>query len=392
MHIGKMEKNEIQKKRINEADYIDITVFIRAFLRLARRYILLVCPIIVCLTACINLLSRVLVKEQYVTEASFVIGVTLLDDYSYNYNLPAIRDDYVVQMSEAFKAVIKSEYMYYLLEEELGRDITGEIYWENAYGTNMGGVYVISDSMENAELLRDTVIACLPKALFTTLGDIELKVLEKSERTEVLHENLKSPLIWGGGGVIGGIFVYLGIIFLLTLWRHDIETTEDMLKITDLPCLGKMPDFRNGYERSFSEFRKQLANVIEQQQVKTILFTGGYKKRGQTELLNKLNNICLSHGEKVLCINMDLSKAPKTGEQIQKELNQHIKKAMKKADLVIINGPGYEQTFELLTIADCVDGIVYIVKAGYDQMENTKEAIDTLGFAKADFMGYVITA
>ncbi len=390
MHIGKMEKNEIQKKRINEADYIDITVFIRAFLRLARRYILLVCPIIVCLTACINLLSRVLVKEQYVTEASFVIGVTLLDDYSYNYNLPAIRDDYVVQMSEAFKAVIKSEYMYYLLEEELGRDITGEIYWENAYGTNMGGVYVISDSMENAELLRDTVIACLPKALFTTLGDIELKVLEKSERTEVLHENLKSPLIWGGGGVIGGIFVYLGIIFLLTLWRHDIETTEDMLKITDLPCLGKMPDFRNGYERSFSEFRKQLANVIEQQQVKTILFTGGYKKRGQTELLNKLNNICLSHGEKVLCINMDLSKAPKTGEQIQKELNQHIKKAMKKADLVIINGPGYEQTFELLTIADCVDGIVYIVKSGYDQRENVEEAIFSLGFTQAKLLGYVM--
>ena len=324
------------------------------------------------------------------TEASFVIGVTLLDDYSYNYNLPAIRDDYVVQMSEAFKAVIKSEYMYYLLEEELGRDITGEIYWENAYGTNMGGVYVISDSMENAELLRDTVIACLPKALFTTLGDIELKVLEKSERTEVLHENLKSPLIWGGGGVIGGIFVYLGIIFLLTLWRHDIETTEDMLKITDLPCLGKMPDFRNGYERSFSEFRKQLANVIEQQQVKTILFTGGYKKRGQTELLNKLNNICLSHGEKVLCINIDLSKALKTGEQIQKELNQHIKKAMKKADLVIINGPGYEQTFELLTIADCVDGIVYIVKSGYDQRENVEEAIFSLGFTQAKLLGYVM--
>ena len=122
-----MDKNETQKKRINEADYIDITVFIRAFLRLVRRYLLLVCPMIVCLTICMNLLSRALVKEQYVAEASFVVGVTRSDDFSYHYNLSEIRNDYVVQMSEAFKAVVKSEYIYYLLEEELGENIPGEI-------------------------------------------------------------------------------------------------------------------------------------------------------------------------------------------------------------------------------------------------------------------------
>ena len=127
-----MGKNETQKKRINEADYIDITVFIRAFLRLARRYFWLVCPIIVCLAACLNLMSRVLVKEKHVASASFVVGVTLLDDFSFNYTLADTWNDYVVQMSEAFKAVVQSEYMYYLLEEETGRDIPGDIYWENA--------------------------------------------------------------------------------------------------------------------------------------------------------------------------------------------------------------------------------------------------------------------
>ena len=394
-----MEKNETQKKRINEADYIDITVFIRAFLRLARRYFWLVCPIIVCLAACINLMSRVVVKERYVASASFVIGVTLLDDYSYNYTLSDTWGDYVVQMSEAFKSVIQSEYMYDLLEEETGRDIPGEIYWENAYGTNMGGIYTVSDSIENARQLRDAVIAVLPKALFTTIGDIELKVLETSERTEVLHERWKSPLIWFGGGIIGGIFVYLGIIFLAALLRHDIETPEDMHKLTDISCLGRLPksgkatsNKQSDYNRSFSEFRRQLADVIEQQQVKTLLFTGGYKKRGQAELLDKLNSDWNSQGKKVARIHMDLSKEPGDVAQIQEELNQQIENALKESDLVIVSGPDYGQTIELLTMADCVDGIIYIVKAGYDQMENTKEAIDTLGFAKADFMGYVITA
>ena len=402
-----MEKNEKQKNRINEADYIDIPVFIRSFLRLARRYFLLVCPIIVCLTVCMSLLSRVLVKERYSANASFVVGVTLAGEFSYNYTLPTIRYDYIVQMSEAFKSVTKSDYMQYLLEEELGKRIPGEIKWESAKGTNMGGVYVVSDSPENAAQLRDAVIACLIKGLFTTLGDIEIKILDSSERTEVTHEYLRSPLLWGGVGILGGIFAYLGIIFLVALWRHDIETSEDMTKISDLPCLGSLPKTgktsskqqqdhirsrNNEYNRSFSEFRKQLADAIEQKQIKTLLFTGGNEKRGQKELLGKLNHDWISQGKKVLRIDMDFSKGPNIGRQIREELNQYIEKALKDVDLLIINGPGFEKTVELLTMADCVDGIVYIVKAGYDQTENTKEAVSTLGFTQAELIGYVITA
>ena len=171
-----------------------------------------------------------------------------------------------------------------------------------------------------------------------------------------------------------------------------------MLKITNLSCLGRLPkagkttsNKQSDYNRSFAEFRRQLADAIEQQQVKTLLFTGGYKKRGQTELLDKLHNDWTSQGKKVARIHMDLSKQPGNVAKIQEELNQQIESALKASDLILISGPDYGQTMELLTMADCVDGMVYIVKAGYDQTENTKEAMDTLGFAKADLMGYVIT-
>ena len=410
-----MENNETQRKRryrsqkqvVNAADYIDIPAFIRTFLRLARRYLLLVFPIIICLTACISMLSRVLVKEQYVAEASFVVGVTLSDDFSYNYTLSTVRDDYVGQMSGALQAVSNSEYMGYLLEEELGKTIPGEIHWKSAQGTTMGGGYTISDSMENAVQLRDAVITCLPKAVFTTIGDIEIKVLETTERTEVVRESLKSPVIWVGAGGFGGIFAYCGIIFLFTLWRHDIENSEDMLKITNLPCLGTLtgsgkmfPGIRSGHarsgknehDRSFTEFEKQLAGFIKQKQAKTILFTGDCRKRGQTKLLDRINHDWISQGKKIKLMNMDITDEKKTGGQIREELNQQLGKAPEEADLVIINGPGCEQTVELLTIADCVDGIVYIVKAGYDQLEHTKEAISTLEYTQAELIGYVITA
>ena len=80
-----------------------------------------------------------------------------------------------------------------------------------------------------------------------------------------------------------------------------------------------------------------------------------------------------------------------TTVQIQEELNQQIEEALKESALLIIDGPDYEQTIELLSAADCVDGIVYIVKAGYEQMEYAEEAIRTIGFARAKFLGYVIT-
>ena len=402
-----MKKNETLKKQINEADYIDLTVYIRTFLRLARRYLLLVCPMIVCLTVGMKLLSGAMVKEQSTAEASLVVGVTLSDNLSFNYGNSEIREDYFAQMSDAFQTVIKSEYMYYLLEEELGRVIPGEVNWNSVYGTNMGGIYVVSDTMEEAIQLRDAVIHCLPTALFTTLGDIALRVLETSERTEIIHEEMTSPLIWVGAGVIGGILAYLGIIFLITLWQHDIETSEDMAKITDLPCLGSLPKTRkssskkqpkhvlphnlNEYNGAFSEFRKQLEDAIERQQVRTLLFTGGYKKRGQTELLDKLVHDWTDQGKKVQSIKMASSKVSNTTVQIQEELNQQIEEALKESALLIIDGPDYEQTIELLSAADCVDGIVYIVKAGYEQMEYAEEAIRTIGFARAKFLGYVIT-
>ncbi len=402
-----MKKNETLKKQINEADYIDLTVYIRTFLRLARRNLLLVCPMIVCLTVGMKLLSGAMVKEQSTAEASLVVGVTLSDNLSFNYGNSEIREDYFAQMSDAFQTVIKSEYMYYLLEEELGRVIPGEVNWNSVYGTNMGGIYVVSDTMEEAIQLRDAVIHCLPTALFTTLGDIELRVLETSERTEIIHEEMTSPLIWVGAGVIGGILAYLGIIFLITLWQHDIEASEDMAKITDLPCLGSLPKTRkssskkqpkhvlphnlNEYNGAFSEFRKQLEDAIERQQVRTLLFTGGYKKRGQTELLDKLVHDWTDQGKKVQSIKMASSKVSNTTVQIQEELNQQIEEALKESALLIIDGPDYEQTIELLSAADCVDGIVYIVKAGYEQMEYAEEAIRTIGFARAKFLGYVIT-
>ena len=404
-----MERNETEKKQINEADYIDITVFIRAFLRLARKYFLLVCAFFICLTAVISIMSRVMVKEQHVAEVSFVIGVKLLDDFSYNYTLTDIREDYITQMSDAFQSVISSEYMQDLLYEELGRYIPGEINWQSTYGTNLAGINVVSDSLENAVQLRDAVITCLPTALFSTIGDIELKVLGTSEQTEVSHEELASPIIWVGAGAFGSIFAYLGIIFFITLWHHDIETSEDMAKITDLPCLGNLPktgkrtsktqsnsplvpDINDAYNRSFSEFRIQMEEVLEEQQVKILLFTGGYKKRGQKKILEKLVQDWMTQGRKVHCINMSLSKGPNTTVQIQEELNQQIEESLKENDLIIINGPGYEQAIELLSIADCVDGIVYIVKAGYEQMKSADEAICSLGFTHAKFLGYVITA
>ena len=81
---------------------------------------------------------------------------------------------------------------------------------------------------------------------------------------------------------------------------------------------------------------------------------------------------------------------PKTAIQIQEELNQQIEESLEEAELIIINGPDYDHTVELLSAADCVDGLVYVVKAGYDQMEITEEAICTLGFSKAKLLGYVI--
>ena len=205
-------KNE-QGMLMDEIDYIDIPAFFRSMLRYARKYILLAVPLIICMSVCLAMFSKPYAKKTYVAGGTAVIGVRLSDSVSFDYNLSGLSWDRLstlAQMDYVFNALIDSGYIDQVVKEAMGRkrneELNGQIYINSAYPTNLVDIYVVSDSPEDAEEIRNTVFACFSDAVFPAVGFIEVDIKELYTREESSPRAfLTSRKVWVAGGVVLGI-------------------------------------------------------------------------------------------------------------------------------------------------------------------------------------------
>ena len=414
--MEQMKNKDEQRTRLDEADYIDVPAFIRRFLRYARKYILLALPLIICAAVCLAVFSRPYAKKNYVAGGTAMIGVQLSDSDSFDYTFSGLtwdRQAILAQMDHVFNTLIDSGYVNQAVKDYMGKqrndELNGQIRIDSAYTTNLVDIYVVSGSPEDAEAIRDAVFACLPDAVFPALGFIELDIQELYEREEPSPRAfLTSPKVWAAGGAALGIIGYLGLVFLYALRRKDVETPGDLRKLTDLPCIGRIPALKkrirgrkNGgtgnlddafivtdeYRRAFDRFRRTVEDEIRRCGIRVILLTGCGRGKGQTVLVSELEKAWNRTGKKTVVTEFPQNEGPLTEEKVRGFLDQ----CDPEADVIMIDGPACDASADALVLADCADAMILVVREGRSQPEELREMFLSLKYAGAENLGYVLT-
>lgn len=413
--MEQIKKNDQQRTPLNEIDFIDIPAFIKRMMRYTRKYILLVLPLIVCMSVCLAVLSKSYSKKIYVAGGTSMIGVRLSNSLSFDYTLSELswdRQSTVAHLNSVLSALTESGYISQVVKKTLGlkrdEELKGQIYINAPYSTNLIDISVVSETLEDAETIRDAVFNCFPDAVFPAVGFVEMDIQAMYTREESSPRAfLTSQKVWAAGGVVLGIFGYLGLIFLYTLRRKDVETPKDVNKFTDLPCIGRLPALKKRirfgkrsnteelndylvvteeYGQAFKILRRSLLEEIRQHNIKVLLLTGLGHRRGQSTIAAELEKAWQRMGKKVILTDMALNDGIMTEEKVHCFLNQFLE----EADLILIDGPSCDQSADSLILADCADAMIMVIREGAPRPKELKEMFQSLKYANARTLGYVL--
>lgn len=413
--MEQMTNENEQRMLKDEIDYIDIPAFVRSLLRYARKYILFVVPLIICMSACLAILSRPYTKKSYVAGGTAMIGVKLANSESFDYTISGLswdRHSTMAQMDYVLNALVENGYINQFVRDFMGgnrnEELNGQIHINTVYATNLVDISVVSESPEDAREIRDAVFSCLPDAVFPAVGFIEMEIEELYTREESSSRAfLTSPAVWVAGGTALGIIVYLGLVFLYTLRRRDVETPEDVRKLTDIPCLGRLPALKKRrrrskhssaeglnsslsvteeYKRAFDRFRRNATEEIQQCGSRVILLTGIGHRKGQSTIAAELGKVWSEAGKKVVLLDLALKKE----HLIEEKLRSYLNYSLKEADLILIDGPSFDQSADTLILADCADAMIMVIGEGQSQPDELKEMFQSLQYANAKPLGYVL--
>ena len=413
--MEQMKKKDQQRTLLDEIDYIDIPAFFRSMIRYVRKYIILVLPLIICMSVCLSILTKPYTRRDYVAGGTAMIGLRLSNSLSFDYTLSGLtwdRQSTLANLNYILNALVESGYITQFVKDSMGKkrneELNGQIYLNVAYSTNLIDIYVVSESLEDAEIIRDAVITCLPDAVFPALGFIEMDLQKLYTREEVSpRASLASYKVWVAGGAISGILGYLGLVFLYTLRRRDVETPKDLHKLTNLSCIGRLPALKKRirirersntnefndyfvvtkeYQRAFNIFRRKVSEEILQHQIRVLLLTGTGHNRGQSTIVSELEKEWCKMGKKVIVTDPSIIDGLMTEEKVYRFLNEYFK----EADIILIDGPACDQSADILILADCADAMITIIREGQSQPNEIKEMFQSLQNTNAKPLGYIL--
>ena len=92
-------------------------------------------------------------------------------------------------------------------------------------------------------------------------------------------------------------------------------------------------------------------------------------------------------GKKVIRTGLSPEENSLTEEKVRYSLNHHLQ----DADLVLIDGPSCGQSANALILADCADAVVMVIREGQSRPDEVKEMFQSLQYAGARPLGYVLT-
>jgi capsular exopolysaccharide synthesis family protein len=251
-----------------------------------------------------------------------------------------------------------------------------------------------------------------------------------------------------GLGLVVSLMAGFGLVLIFENLDTTLFSSEQILAVTKLPMLGKIPlerkkknrkiplDGNSFYTEAFLRLRTNLLKTIEVSSCKSLLITSALQGEGKSSIATSLAFLLTRSGKKVVLIEGDL-RIPSIhkifdvynslglvnylngkagvfdiiqptvfpglaviagGERTTEPVNLLSSKLMKpliqellnKFDLVLFDSPSILAVSDASVIAPLVDGVLLVVKRAFIGKEILEAAIEQLASVKAKLIGVII--
>lgn len=301
-------------------------------------------------------------RPVYAATASFAVRAAY-SSTSIDTQSPFVDAVTAVYLSQTFPYVIHSDNARQMIMRELNTDrINGTITATSTGDTSLFKMTVTSNSAQDAYDILLATINTYEQAAGGILGDTQITVINYplAPPDEPVNENnaASSALTFGVLVLVVGVV----LIFLFSLTRKTVHSSEDLRKLVNLKCLAYIPQVRlkrrskktNApisitnprvdpvFNESIRNLRIKLQKSLESSDSKVLLITSTLPDEGKTTVATNLALSLASEGKRVILIDGDLRKQSLKGALGLEESS---------AGLVEVLS-GSAQNFRLLNVPD----------------------------------------
>ncbi|MDO4743063.1 MAG: P-loop NTPase [bacterium] len=395
-------------------------------------------------------LGSVFLTPMYKSELSFTVS-TKNDSDVYSYEFQARTAS---TMATTFPYILDNPVTNELLCRDLQvKKINGKITATPIDNTNMFTLSVVSNDPQDAYDILMSVVDNYPIVAEYVIGDTVLNILSPASVPESPYNLLTNTIIKFSGALLG-FALGVAIIFIIALVRKTIKTSDDIKIKLNKKCIAIIPQLsirnsdtlvsfvdenvKQNFKEAIRTLKMRVLRTATRNNMKVIMVTSSMSGEGKTMISLNLALSLAQHGKKVVLFDGDFKKdslSKKLGLDPDKDLidvseivsgastkvrlhkfkdtgmyvfttkilteetvsvvssarlKQLIETLRDSADYVIVDSPACSHITDALSLASCVDGIVFAVKQDYADANTIIKSIDDVSFTGVPILGVVL--